>query len=404
MKTLPLIVLAALTMASCSKKTASSAASSSATASVATRVLTDDEIVQAETFGRKMVDLMNEGKKDLVVSCFDEAALKGLVFENMGVSARNSQEFMGGVMKSVFQAMMIEGNTFRFMRAGNFNGRPMFLIRMISSEGACNYFEMLINPDEAPDYRVKDLHSATTGLMSDQLRMTASLVFKEPGALISALGGSKTVNPANSQKLQNFFTVSQSGDAKKAKQEYDALPDELRKQWSIAMNFLNSQMNAGSEEEYRAALAQLAKDFEGHKDAQMTFVDHYFFEEKYDKAQATIESLIKRYGDDGNLLVMLSNVKQLAGDEKGSRAALDKACEVEPDFASAWDMRGTRAVVEKDYAMAVSCYERFEEAASMILNLDELAELDESFAAFSQSAEFQEWAKRRAEQEEEMEE
>jgi|LakMenEpi05May12_1017382.scaffolds.fasta_scaffold42590_2 hypothetical protein len=54
--------------------------------------------------------------------------------------------------------------------------------------------------------------------------------------------------------------------------------------------------------------------------------------------------------------------------------------------------------------MAVSCYERFEEAASMILNLDELAGLDESFAAFSQSAEFQEWAQRRAEQEEEMEE
>ena len=52
--------------------------------------------------------------------------------------------------------------------------------------------------------------------------------------------------------------------------------------------------------------------------------------------------------------------------------------------------------------MAVSCYARFEEAASMILNLDELAEVDDNFAAFAQSAEFQEWAPRRAEQEEKM--
>ena len=40
----------------------------------------------------------------------------------------------------------------------------------------------------------------------------------------------------------------------------------------------------------------------------------------------------------------------------------------------------------------------------MISNMDKWAEVDDNFAAFSQSAEFQEWAQRRAEQEEEMEE
>lgn len=403
-RTLTLVLIAATVLSNCSKKSSTSSSAPAAPAIVASRVLTESESAKAEKFGKKLVTLMNEGKKDLVTACFDEASLKSLVFANMGVSARDSQQFMSGVVKSIMESLLIEGNSFRFLRAGNYHGRPMILVRMMTADGFSNYLEFLIDPDDAPNFKVKDFDSAAAGKMSDQLRMTASLVFKDPNALVGALGGSKKYDLSNSKKLKQFFEVTKSGDLQKVKAEYDALPDDIRKQWIVAVNFLNAHMNTGNEEDYRGALAQLAIQFEGDTDARMTFVDHYFYEKQYDKAQTLIEKLIERYGEDANLLVMLSNVKNLAGDVKGSREDIAKACELEPDLPSAWDIRGSHAVADKDYALAISCFETFEKVAGMVMDLDGLVEIDENFAAFGESEEFQKWTERRAAEASEAEE
>jgi len=286
-----------------------------------------------------------------------------VVFDSTTQHASFVRGFKQGMEKSsfsqkVFVAALTEPTTFKYLGV-NEKGVP--IMRIDYTSGGHEYIKLIAMPDAKGRLLISDFMFASTGELSSvgTANVTKYLVQPAESVLKRLLGG---VEP-NKELESEFIKLSALRAEGKNKQAYELLqtfPDKIRN----AREFLSVSIGLAStfdDDIYRRELARLDKHFGSDPQHAFLLIDHYFYEEDWDRAVTAVETSKSEWADDGAMNVLLAEFLIQDGQMEAAVNASKKAIRLEPEN-------------ENVYWGAVSVFTRasqFDEVVNVLTTLQE---------------------------------
>src|SRR5512134_2489810 len=149
------------------------------------------------------------------------------------------------------------------------------------------------------------------------------------------------------------------------------------------------------EQTHRAALRQLARDFGADPGLQFMLVDHYFFEQQYDRALGAVGALERAVGgEDGATANLKGSILIAAGRYDEAAAACRRGMQIESSHKATYWCLVSAGLSSRSGKVAVEGLKAYERAFSVEFNLAELAALAE-YKEIAATPEFAAWRKSR---------
>lgn len=182
--------------------------------------------------------------------------------------------------------------------------------------------------------------------------------FSAMGWVSSSIGimlhfsGDVSDDPVPRETVARFQTASQKGYIRAVIAALSELPPPLRESLTI-LNLRTQAALVGKEpEEARHAMALIAARYSQEPAAARLLENYYRDTEQYDKALKSFDVVEHSLGADGTTNLWRATIYHYGGDERHAARALEKATQLEPDFAFAYRGLAAEYVALKDYRRA----------------------------------------------------
>ncbi len=352
---------------------------------------------EAAAVGRLLAAAFNERSVEDFMKLVDADAFSDIVLSDLGLAAGDREALRKRMPVSVrknaelsMRAIDQNEGTAKFLRAGVKGGRAFAVVRLDMGDQGVEYLKYYVaSPGAAEDWYI---FTAAT-LFSSAVRFNLATLFKSESVLFKLFG----VPSLSSRDARAFLDVRNSlakNDYAGAYQALDRFPEGYRKsrQWAL-MRVTVAGREGGHH--YRQALRHLAAAFGGDADLQLALIDHYFYEEQFERALGAVAALERAVGGEdastnglrGNLFTALKRPGE-------AEAACRRGLALEADFKPAYWCLVSVALERNDGKLAVDALKAYEKAFDVQFDPAVLAQ-QEGYATIGKTREFSAWAKAR---------
>ncbi|HSA89993.1 MAG TPA: hypothetical protein VLF42_08870 [Burkholderiales bacterium] len=352
---------------------------------------------QVAATGKALAAALNERDLDAVLATMDVEAVSHLVLKGMGLSDADRETLRKGFGKALRNNVeigmrTIEGSkgTAKYLRSGVRDSKPYALLRYDLGDQGTDYVEYYLTPSG----RVEDwyVHSMAT-LYSTSARLGLATVFKTDSMLFSIFG-TRMAGGADAKPFTELRTRLQAQDFAGAYRALETFPEGFRKtrQWAVMRVTYGGRIDDAT---HRAALRYLAANFGAEPDLQFMLIDHYFFEENFDRALASVGSLERSVGgEDAASANLRGSILIGAKRYNDAASACRRGMALEPDHKPAYWCLVSVGIATRNGRIAVEGLKAYEKAFELEFDLDKLAALDD-YKEIARTPEFSAWRKAR---------
>ena len=282
-----------------------------------------------------------------------------------------------------------EGRPLRLLGSYAHAEAPEVSDRLDLGEGI-DYVKYYVSPSGA----VEDWYVYTSAaLFSESVRFNLATMLRND-TLLYGIFGSRSVTAGDVKPFVELRKHLVAGDFAAAYSALEDFPEGYRKSRQWALMRVTYAGHAG-ENNYRAALRHLARNFGGDADLQLILIDHYFFEKQYEQALAAIAALEQAVGgvDASSSSLRGTLLTTMKRHDEAARACR-RGMALEPDFKQAYWCLVSVGLDRNDGKLAVEGLVAYEKAFNESFDPDALAKLD-GYKEIARTPEFAAWAKAR---------
>jgi hypothetical protein len=351
----------------------------------------------AAATGEALAAALNERDLEAVFALMDVEAVTRLVMKDLGLNASDREAmrkaFPRGLRNNLdISIKSIDGTkgSAKFMRGGAREARPYALVRFDLGDQGIDYVEYYLTAaGKVEDWYV---HSLATHY-STSARLSLATLFKTD-SLLFGLFGSRITSDADVKPFTELRVALQAQDFAGAYRALERFPEGFRKTrlWAMMRVTYGGRVDDAT---HRASLRYLAQNFGGDADLQFVLIDHYLFEDQFDKALASIGALERAIGGEDGATANLRG-STLIGAKRFDEAA--QACRrgmaIERDHKPAYWCLVSAGLANRNGKIAVEGLKAYEKAFSIEFDLDKLGEL-ENYREIARTPEFAAWKKSR---------
>jgi uncharacterized membrane protein len=347
--------------------------------------------------GKALAAALNERDLDAVLTTMDVEAVSHLVLKGLGLSDGDRETLRKGFGKALrnnveigMRTIAASKGTAKYLRSGVRDSKPYALLRYDLGDQGTDYVEYYLTPSgKVEDWYV---HSMAT-LYSTSARLGLATVFKTDSMLFSIFG-TRMASGADAKPFTELRTRLQAQDFPGAYRALEIFPESFRKtrQWAVMRVTYGGRMDDAT---HRAALRYLAANFGSEPDLQFMLIDHYFFEENFDRALASVGALERTVGgEDAATANLRGSILIGAKRYTDAATACRRGMALEPDHKPVYWCLVTAGIATRNGKLAVEGLKAYEKAFSMEFDLDKLGALDD-YKEIARTPEFVAWKKSR---------
>jgi len=353
--------------------------------------------VDVAATGEAIARALNERDVEAIVAMMDVDAVTRLVIKDLGLNAKDRESVRQGFPKALrtnveIGVRTIEGTkgSARFLRTGTRDARPYVLLRYDLGDQGTDYVEYYLTPGR----KVEDwyVHSMAT-LYSASAALGLATVLKTDSMLFG-LFGARFTREADAKPFSDLRSRLQAQDFAGAYRVLESFPEAFRKsrQWALMRVTYGGRIDEAT---HRAALRYLAQSFGAEADLQFMLIDHYFFEEQFDQALASLGALERAIGgEDAATANLRGNILIAARRFPDAAQACRRGMALEADHKQAYWCLVTVGIATRNGRIAVEGLKAYERAFAVEFDLDKLGAQDE-YKEVARTPEFAAWAKSR---------
>ena len=347
--------------------------------------------------GEAVAAALNKHDVDAVLQMMDVEAVTRLVIKDLGLNAKDRESVRKGFPNALRNNIDIGVRTMegtkgsaKFLRAGVRDAKPYALLRYDLGDQGIDYVEYYLTPAR----KVEDwyVHSMAT-LYSTSAALGLATVLKTDSMLFG-LFGTRLTTEADVKPFSALRTHLQAQDFAGAYRALETFPEGFRKsrQWALMRVTYGGRVDDAT---HRAALRHLAQSFGKDADLQFMLIDHYLFEEQFDRALASLGALERAIGGADAATANLRG-SILIGAKRFNDAgqACRRGMALEPDHKPAYWCLVSVGIESRNGKIAVEGLKAYETAFSMEFDLDKLGALD-AYREIARTPEFAAWKKSR---------
>jgi len=347
--------------------------------------------------GEAVAAALNKHDVDAVLQMMDVEAVTRLVIKDLGLNAKDRESVRKGFPNALRNNIDIGVRTMegtkgsaKFLRAGVRDAKPYALLRYDLGDQGIDYVEYYLTPAR----KVEDwyVHSMAT-LYSTSAALGLATVLKTDSMLFG-LFGTRLTTEADVKPFSALRTHLQAQDFAGAYRALETFPEGFRKsrQWALMRVTYGGRIDDAT---HRAALRHLAQSFGKDADLQFMLIDHYLFEEQFDRALASLGALERAIGGADAATANLRG-SILIGAKRFNDAgqACRRGMALEPDHKPAYWCLVSVGIESRSGKIAVEGLKAYETAFSMEFDLDKLGAL-EAYREIARTPEFAAWKKSR---------
>jgi len=347
--------------------------------------------------GEAVAAALNKHDVDAVLQMMDVEAVTRLVIKDLGLNAKDRESVRKGFPNALRNNIDIGVRTMegtkgsaKFLRAGVRDAKPYALLRYDLGDQGIDYVEYYLTPAR----KVEDwyVHSMAT-LYSTSAALGLATVLKTDSMLFG-LFGTRLTTEADVKPFSALRTHLQAQDFAGAYRALETFPEGFRKsrQWALMRVTYGGRIDDAT---HRAALRHLAQSFGKDADLQFMLIDHYLFEEQFDRALASLGALERAIGgEDGATANLRGSILIGARRFNDAGQACRRGMALEPDHKPAYWCLVSVGIESRSGKIAVEGLKAYETAFSMEFDLDKLGALD-AYREIARTPEFAAWKKSR---------
>jgi hypothetical protein len=352
---------------------------------------------QVAATGEAIVAALNKRDLEGVLGTMDVEAVSQNVLKGMGLSDADRETLRKGFGKALRNNVQIglrtiesSKGTAKYLRSGVRESKPYALLRYDLGDQGTDYVEYYLTPSgKVEDWYV---HSMAT-LYSTSARLGLATVFKTDSMLFSIFG-TRMASGADAKPFTELRTRLQAQDFAGAYRALETFPESFRKtrQWAVMRVTYGGRIDDAT---HRAALRYLATNFGSEPDLQFMLIDHYFFEENFDRALASVGALERSVGGEDAATANLRGSIMIGAKRFNDAAtACRRGMALEPDHKPAYWCLVSVGIATRNGKIAVEGLKAYEKAFDMEFDLDKLAAIDD-YKEVARTPEFAAWRKSR---------
>jgi tetratricopeptide (TPR) repeat protein len=295
-----------------------------------------------------------------------------------------------GIMDLLIK-FMESGASYDLLRVSSKDDERHVLFRLISPNGAVNYYDWILARRPNGGVQAVDLYIFATGerITEKQRRFFLSSV-PERGAVTNLPGGDSEFFK-NFPKIKKMTQLAKDKEYHKALSAYDQLPVSLKKDKNILLIRLAIAQNVGGQE-YYSAIEDFLKNYPDDPCADLLAIDLYISKEDYAKALEYIDRLDRSVGGDPYLNVMRANQLIKNNNWIEARKVIQKAIDEEPALDWVYKVLVEISLHDKKFDETVDLLiilaDRFRMQIGDLTNAPDYAE-------FVRSPQYEKWLKSR---------
>jgi tetratricopeptide (TPR) repeat protein len=355
-------------------------------------------LAQADALvGRAIADALNKGDVEAALRTMDVEAVGRQVTRDLGLNSSDREQVLKVFPNALrtnleigMRSMKSSKGSARFMRSGVRDSRPFALLRYDLEDQGIDYVEYyLTSSGKVEDWYVHSLAANFSALA----RLSLATALKTD-SMLYGMFGTRVLTAADAKPFTDLRIQLQAQDFGGAYRTLERFPDDFRKtrQWALMRVSYGGRID---EQTHRAALRQLAKDFGADPALQFMLVDHYFFEQQFDRALTAIGALERGIGgEDAATMNLRGNVLLAAKRYDDASKACRRGMQLEPDHKAAYWCLVAVGLGQNNGKVAVEGLKAYEGAFAVTFNLDQLAAQAE-YKQIATTPEFAAWKKSR---------
>lgn len=357
-----------------------------------------DDNAEWQRHADNFVAAWNTGDPANVAALFDETAFTYQAAKTMFSDPADRGHFVqsiarnsdGDLIAAILKPSMIQKSSAKYMRNLKVEGKVRPLVRIVIASGGFDYFELIYKDSGARGQQLVDVYLASSGrTLSESYGAAGQLLVNPSKDLFERLFGELSVNEELFTQFQEIGKYRMAGNNAEAYAMIQKLPEKVKAHRVVITlaTFVSQQVDLQT---YSSQLARLAKSHGGEDWAALLLLDYYFMVGQLDSADATVDLLMAKYGEDANLYNLKANLAFTAGDPHSAVGYSRKAMSLEKDFLMASITLIGLLNFQRQYAELVEELKHFETLTQREFSLADFSE-DETYVNFVESKEFKAW-------------
>jgi hypothetical protein len=279
---------------------------------------------------------------------------------------------------------------YRPLRIHREDGHERALFRLISSNGALNYHDYVLDRSTQGNVVATDVYIFLIGeLYSQNLRRSfLPLAHQSGAARLENLVGADKDFVAHLSEFNQMSRYVKEKNWRQAMNTYKALPASVRESKTALMVRLFATQSI-SDSEYLAAIDELRKKYPDDGMIDLISIDAYVLRNAYDKSLESIEHLDKTVGGDPYLKILRANVLEREKKLDAARDLVQSALADEPTL-----LRGYYAMIDISLARhdPAETLKWMKNAEAQGVKFGDLKAVS-AFAEFVKSPQYKTWLK-----------
>lgn len=349
----------------------------------------------AAALGRSVAQAFNQRSVDAFMKLVDVDAFGHIVLDDLDLGAADREgirrRLPASVRKMAETSMRAIGQnegSAKYLRAGLEDGRAYAMVRLDLGDQGVDYIKYYASSPRA----VEDWYIFTAAsLYSGAVRFNLASIFRSESTLLKLF----RIPQVSARDTRAFIEVRDSlvkQDYAGAYKALEKFPEDYRNSRQWALMRVTYGGRAG-DDVYRGALRHLASRFGADADLQLLLIDHYFYENQFERALAAVAALERAVGGEdastnglrGNLLTALKRSRE-------AEAACRRGVALEADFKPAYWCLVSVALERNDGRLAVEALTAYEKAFGVSFDAARLAQ-QEGYERIGKTREFAAWAR-----------
>lgn len=195
----------------------------------------------------------------------------------------------------------------------------------------------------------------------------------------------------NENQMIKYSKLVNTRDYAGLQKMFEQADDSFKKNWVFMSGLLFASNLSGNETFYKDVLNSISENFGHDKRAGFMLIDHYYYQQEFEKALSSIERLSEAFdnNDAGMLLLKANTLMELKKYKKSYKVA-EKCIQVESDFEDCYWSMVTGSVIEKDFASTVKHLKSLESVFGYQFDRSSF-EGEEFYNEFVKSDEYSHW-------------
>jgi hypothetical protein len=346
--------------------------------------------------GEAIAAALNQRETEAMMRMLDVDAIVRLVVKDLDVSTADREQVRSEIPRALrtnlgmsVQALEAHKGAAKFLRSGARDGKPFALVRYDFGEQSPDYVEYyLTSSHKIEDWYVHSL--ATRYSTAARFELATRL---KTDSLLFALFGVRVTTQAD-VTFAYLRSHLQAQDFARAYRVLEDFPESYRqsRQWALMRVSYGSRVDQAR---HRAALRHLAHNFGKDADLQFMLVNHYFYEQQFDRALEALAALERAIGGEDAATANLKGHVLLAIKRYDDAAnACRRGMALESDHKPAYWCLVAVGVGAKNGKIAVEGLRAYEKAFAVHFDVEKLVTQDE-YKEIARTPEFAAWAKSR---------